>query len=191
MTYRIQAARDEIAEIWHRNGLLAGRLGRDVLGGQENYDAFCIAKDNIQDSTDAICTLSKRGFSADPCLGYLELCGVLQTVIIQQDGIKELANALGVELPKCLAERGSHWDKLRKSRNLLSGHPNRLYNGERCVIRRQQMSFSRVHYKRVKGGSKPDHGKHQVLNLGNLLDRYDADCADFLQRGVIPAVNSL
>jgi hypothetical protein len=94
----------------------------------DTFDIYCVLKDLLQDTGEAIGCHMQRGFSDSPMLAYIEFWGIMQAIIIQQDAImefyvllfdKQSKNDKSTELRKSNAS----WFKLRDMRNSCSGHP--------------------------------------------------------------------
>jgi hypothetical protein len=69
----------------------------------------------IQDTGESIQSHMKRGFSSDAWLAYIEFWGVMQTIFIQQDAIKELYEA--VIGSKLQIDKDSDWSKIRDDKS--------------------------------------------------------------------------
>ena len=87
----------------------------------DEYAAYYTAMYLLQDSTEALVLHRAKGFNPNELLAYIEIWGVLQAIIIQQDSIKTLYKILTKN--KISISRESHWKKIRDFRNLCGGHP--------------------------------------------------------------------
>jgi hypothetical protein len=93
----------------------------------EAFAAYCTAMTLIDDTGSAVRWHMKRDFSSDPMLAYIEFWGVMQAIVIQQDAIKELYEAVIGSKPQIDEE--SNWSKIRDVRNLCAGHPAKRTSG--------------------------------------------------------------
>ncbi|GKY88550.1 hypothetical protein [Sinisalibacter aestuarii] len=167
--------RDEISEYWLKSDkhLAEPTYGFDTA---DHYDAFCIAKDWLQDTSEAIMAHRKAGFSGDPLLAYIEFWGVLQAVIVHQDAICELDYSVS-ETRKKASEllSGNASQEIRQLRNLAAGHPtlnaSRLNGPARSVTGRLEKTYDQIDLM-VSGDSNVRIAK---INLGKMIDRYDAE----------------
>ena len=57
---------------------------------KDEFAAYYTAMYLLQDSTAGLGKHREKGFSPDPFLKYIEIWGVLQAIIIQQDSINKL-----------------------------------------------------------------------------------------------------
>jgi len=148
----------------------------------DDYAAYYTAMYLLQDSTDALSVHRERGFVSDPLLAYIELWGVMQAIIIQQDAIKKLYELLtGNKFPAF----GGKWKEIRDLRVLCSGHPvdkgenrkqpavrtfaGRSFGGyDEFTLESYSENIGNVEYPRIK--------------LGALIDAYAGEAAGFLER---------
>jgi len=177
-------ARDEMSDYWHKheNRVLWGKHPTCTFASNEQFQAFCVAKDWLQDTCEAILAHRARGFCVDPLQGYIEFLGVMQASFVQQDAINELHYALiGTRISKLDLAKMPAQQELRELRNLTAGHPTNKSVGEsrtkRISIRRQAMSYECIAY--VERSSKVS--SHKTMNLGQLLDNYDKEAATMMQ----------
>ncbi len=85
----------------------------------EWFGSVCAAMDVIDDAHEAIGEYLRR---PDGRIGYLEIYGVFQALVLQQDGVCELMKALGVDGYPADDPR---LKKAREIRNDVTGHPSR------------------------------------------------------------------
>ena len=178
--FKVATIRDAFSEFWHHHASHWMKQRHCGFSTGDQYQAFCIAKDQIQDTAEAMLCHRRRGFSPDPFAGYVEFWGVLQAVVLQQDAIREMEFAATGTRPT--GSGGVDRSAARKIRNLLAGHSSwnsRDPDGikRRCTIRRQNMGYQRISYTVYENGDP----KCPVLNLGDLLDRYDEEAANHLE----------
>jgi hypothetical protein len=135
----------------------------------------------IQDTGESVWSHMQRGFSSDPHLAYIEFWGVMQAIVIQQDAIKELYEAvIGLKLQIAI---GSDWSKIRDVRNLCVGHPAKRANGVPAT-QRTFMGRSFGHYNQIKyelwDARAPNQPSHPAFNLSAMIKAYDAEGAQAL-----------
>jgi hypothetical protein len=133
----------------------------------------------LQDSTESLMHHRSRGFpQQDPLQAYLELWGVLQAVIIQQDAILELSKVFFGEAPSTAALPG--WKKIRTFRNECAGHPanQSRRNGPtvRTVISRSFGDYSRMWYEKAESETVT----FPKVNLGQMIDDYVLEAESLL-----------
>lgn len=146
----------------------------------DDYAAYYTAMYLLQDSTEGLLMHRKKGFSKNPLLAYIEIWGVLQAIIIQQDAISTLYEALIKASP--IIPAGSKWKIIRDFRNLCGGHPvNKGKDGNR---ERAFMGRAFGNYKKVKievWNQKKKKTEFREIELVNLIDEYSAEAANLLQ----------
>ncbi|MGJ8629072.1 MAG: hypothetical protein ACSHXB_19090 [Sulfitobacter sp.] len=180
MTLKICALRDEISQFWHERGIHCKSLHSGFITA-DRFQAFCAAKDLLQDSGEALMVHRKQGFSSDPFSAYIEFWGVMQTIVIQQDAISELEFAISGKLLNH-KKMGAAWQRLRNWRHLTTGHPARKTHGEpvvaRCVTGRDPKSYTEINLLFHSGGPS----RHEKLRLGCELDQYEKEACGILRR---------
>ena len=111
--------REKIYELFHGSNSCAKYFFDKTH--EDEYAAYYTAMYLLQDSTESLLKHRERGFNADELLAYIEIWGVLQAIIIQQDAIETIYKELtGIELD---VPQGTKWMEIRNVRNLYSGHP--------------------------------------------------------------------
>jgi len=185
MTELIAAERVALSVYWHNKQQVWLNAPNFTFQSKEAYSAFHVAKDWIQDTSEVLSHHRSAGFASHWTVSYLELYGVLQAVFVQQDAIKQLHNSLkpesGDEWPS--HDHKSGWQEIRRIRNLAIGHPteppsprhNRL---SRCVIDRDDKTYDTIRLKKYPSSPEP----FEIINLGDLIDRYDAEGAKIIAR---------
>lgn len=137
----------------------------------------------LQDTGEALWTHRRREFSQSATLAYIEFWGVVQAIVIQQDAIVELAAS--VEAPKIGG--GIAWYHIREFRNLLVGHPANKASGRkggtakgpmRAFMGRQPKAYRAMTYE--VWDSYHETIKHPEVDLGRMIDCYEAEAADHL-----------
>lgn len=146
------------------------------FSSEDDYAAYYTAMYLIDDAHLALSEHRSKGFSRSSGLAYLELWGVLQTVIIQQDAIMELYRALTGEKPNKVMLGGS-WKEIRDLRNEISGHPiSSGYGKSRSFLGRGFGNYHYIQYERYNvSGQATELGmpiSSPEIHLGALLDCY-------------------
>lgn len=183
MTNSILDWRDRISVLWHANVNRCLNSPNQGFNTNDQYIAFCAAKDWIQDTAEAIQIHRNHGFSQEPHKAYLEFWGILQSVFVQQDAINQLEYAFtGQKEIDRSKDWYPGWREIREMRNLAVGHPtnkggNNKENTIRCVTGRQEKSYASIPLTIYEGSRH--YIKH--LNLGELLDAYDLEAAQILK----------
>jgi hypothetical protein len=88
-------------------------------GDPKTFHVVCSALDVIGDTTMAINAYVAMGDSGDYGVRYLHLYGVLQALIIQQDAVKHIIEALKLSLAD-----DADLTNIRNIRNMATGHPS-------------------------------------------------------------------
>jgi hypothetical protein len=96
------------------------RLNRIIRQEQRDFNRVASALDVIDDSQSAIDAYSKQTTDIELGQTYLSLYGVFQAVILQQDALSAMEDALKVTASKALTRRR---DELRRKRHDTVGHP--------------------------------------------------------------------
>lgn len=179
--------RGEIYNYFHGNQACQKFFFDDAQ--EERYAAYYTSMYLLQDTTESLFMHRKRGFSHDPHEAYIEFWGIMQAIIIQQDSIRELYEAvLGLELDKMLP---TSWGKLRFLRNTCAGHPAKRNRPEskskpltRTFMGRNFIRYSSLTYEKwEKPNSKSpsssplENISHPQIELGNLIDSYEKEAA--------------
>jgi hypothetical protein len=134
----------------------------------------------IADTGDSLMYHRQKDFSPDQYASYLEFWGVMQAIIIQQDAICELHEAI-VESAAVISQ-ASAWCRLREFRNRTAGHPANRSRGvpapQRTFMGRTGRTYSCVQYELwdAHTGAR----SHPVLDLGLILDDYDIEASAIL-----------
>ena len=129
---KVATIRDAFSEFWHHHASHWMKQRHCGFSTGDQYQAFCIAKDQIQDTAEAMLCHRRRGFSPDPFAGYVEFWGVVQAVVLQQEAIREMEFAATGTRPT--GSSGVDGNAARKIQNMLagrSGWKTRETEGER------------------------------------------------------------
>lgn len=149
---------------------------------EAEYVAYYNSMYLLQDSTESLWSHRRRGFSDDPHQAYLELWGVFQAVIIQQDSIAEIFEVMtGSELKR----KGlTTWVELRHLRNVCAGHPAKRDRPKsvpltRSFLGRMFGGYGTLKYEQWEPGVGTTHPQ---VRLGELLDSYAVEAERVLSR---------
>lgn len=173
--------REEFYNFWQSQATVWEKQLHCGFPSANQFKAFAVAKDWLQDTAEALLVHRRRGFDADPYQGYIELYGVLQAVFIQQDALAEMHFAIKGKTVPFERIGAVNSMKLRDLRNKLVGHPTRADRNPahklfRSVIPRQTMTYTEIRYVL----DEDDKHSHLTVNLGKLLDDYDKEVAAIL-----------
>ena len=181
--YEVAKWRDNLSELWHEN--IDKATGRNCgFDSQDQYLAFCAAKDWIQDTTSSIIVHRSEGFNQNRYIAFIEFLGVLQAVYVLQDSICHLRYSFtgrntGIE--ELLGPAGK---EIRNLRNLAVGHPTKQggmkkKEGSEAPIKRSVtgcIAYSYDHFEiSVYSETEKQWWKVERINLGQLLDKYDQE----------------
>ncbi|MDO9529799.1 MAG: hypothetical protein Q7J27_11680 [Syntrophales bacterium] len=139
---------------------------------EERYAAYYTSMYLLQDTTESLIAHRKKGFSNDPYIAYIEFWGIMQAIIIQQDALCELYEA--VTGSKLDTRNKQHWQSLRNLRNICAGHPAKKDRTKASPLIRSFMGrgfgdYSSVMYEKWESGSETSHPE---VYLGGLIDKY-------------------
>lgn len=137
------------------------------------FERYCVAKDTIQDTAEALLSHRQQGFTDDVYRRYVEYYGVLQAIYMQQDAIQSLFRLFRAP-DKIECNSFSNWQALRDLRNNTVGHPV----GRLKRLSRHQIAYDCVNYMWFPKENRP--GASADVNLGGLLDAYDSEAGQVL-----------
>lgn len=140
-----------------------------------DFERYCVAKDTIQDTAEAVMSHREQGFTVNVYRRYVEYYGVLQAIYMQQDAIKALFELFMVP-DKIDYSVLSNWQALRDLRNDTVGHP--VVRLKR--LNRNQIAYNCVNYQWCPK-DKPCSWKSENINLGTVLNSYDCEAGGVLQ----------
>lgn len=157
-----------IAEHFHQSASFRRSIGSDESRFAQYYTSMYL----IQDSMDSLLSHRKRGFSDDSLDAYIELWGILQALIIQQDSIAELYEA--VSMKPLETKELEAWRKLRELRNTLGGHPSKKDRPKTQPLARSFLGRKFGGYDALSYESWRAPGKvtYPSVNFGGLIDDY-------------------
>jgi len=163
----VAEVRDQIAQLWHAESNVWSKLPTFSFASEDQYFAFCAAKDWIQDTSEALLAHRTSDFSLDPFKAYIEFWGVLQAVFIQQDAIKQFWYSLtGAHELNPKPSQESAWDEIRELRNLSVGHPT--YNRHSKTAKAAKETARTVSGRQAKSYQ---HIQVSVYVAGNVLTK--------------------
>jgi hypothetical protein len=174
----IAEIRDKIYEHFHSSHACQKVFFDQAQEGR--YVAYYTSMYLLQDTTESLMVHRKKGFSSDPFEAYIEFWGVMQAIIIQQDSIAELHEAItGSTLD---TRQLISWQAIRKLRNKCAGHPARGGRSPTSPLTRTFMGrdfggYSLLTYEQWQAGGGISH---PALNFGELLDQYAEEAEDRL-----------
>lgn len=145
---------------------------------EDAYAAYYTSMYLIQDTGEAVEDHMSRGFSAQPYQAYLEFWGVMQAIVIQQDAIFQIHEAV---VGNILAKRASQssWAKIRDTRHLCAGHPAKRSRGygvtapQRTFMGRSFGGYNQIQYE--KWDAQTSKSTYPVFNLRQMIDDYDKE----------------
>jgi len=152
---------------------------------QDEYAAYYTAMYLLQDSTEGLAQHREKGFSPDPFLAYIELWGVLQAIIIQQDSIKTLFEIfMGTS---AVIPEDSKWTEIKHFRNQCSGHPvDQGYeegSKKRTFMGRRFGGYNGLMIEVYDENTKKV--KHESIRFGELIDDYVLEAVGWLHKIIL------
>jgi hypothetical protein len=162
--------RDEIYNYFHHNRSCQSFFFADAQ--KERYAAYYTSMYLIQDTTEGLLAHRAAGFSSFPPQAYIEFWGVMQAVIIQQDSISELYNAVTGTLLD--TTRLNSWQSVRSLRNTCAGHPAKKDRRKGAPLTRTFTGrffggYSQLMYEQWEAQGSISHPR---VRLGALIDEY-------------------
>jgi len=149
-----------------------------LAGNRDRFAQYETAMLLIQDAGEALWAHRECDFSPSAMAAYIEVWGVMQAVMIQQDALLELAAALGATKPVT----GVAWSAIRDLRNQLVGHPINKRSLSKTPLRafmgQQPKSYRYLTYELWDAGA--DRTTFPRVNLGQMFDAYESEAADHL-----------
>lgn len=179
---KIANLREEIYNFFQQNN----KCQQFFFDNEERYVAYYTSMYLLQDTTESLMTHRDNDFSSEPLTAYIEFWGVMQALIIQQDSIAELYEAVtGTSIEK--RNPSSSWLSLREFRNICAGHPAKKDRPNKTPVSRTFMSrqfgkYSAITYEQwqndgIKSLSIMEKISHPNVNLGKLIDNYAEEAA--------------
>ena len=162
-------------------GSSAGAAHFFLPANADAYAAYYTSMYLIQDTGEAIMAHMARDFSKDPLSAYLEFWGVTQEIVIQQDAIWQIYQAVVGNAPTIKQE--SNWRQIRERRNLCAGHPAKRDYGvtspQRTFMGRGFGNYNHIQYE--LWDSSTNQRTHPVFDLRMMIQAYDAEASDVLK----------
>jgi hypothetical protein len=149
----------------------SSKCGWQATSSHIDFERYCIAKDTIQDTAEALLAHRYQGFIDDMYRRYIEYYGVLQAVYMQQDAIEALFN-LFMTPERIDYAVLQNWQTLRDLRNNTVGHPV----GRLKRLNRSGIAYNHVNYLWCPNTKISSWGSKDV-NLAARLDAYDSEAA--------------
>jgi hypothetical protein len=144
------------------------------------YSSYYTSMYLIQDSGEAVLDHMDRNFSPEPMPAYLEFWGAMQAIVIQQDAISQVHEAVIECKPKI--QSGTAWRQLREFRNLSAGHPANRTHGvhapQRTFMSRSFGDYDRVWYE--LWDATTGQTTHPVIDLRRMINDYDSQASSVL-----------
>ena len=134
----------------------------------------------IQDTSDSILEHLERNFSPNPLQAYIELWGIFQGLIIQQDSIAEMHKIIVGTMPDLSS--AENWKELRSLRHTCAGHPSKRTKGvsgtRRTLFSRSFGSYEKIWFQTYE--SEKGESILPTVNLRRLILGYDEEASSFL-----------
>lgn len=185
----ISKIRGKIYDFFH-NSAACQKFFLDSMQ-EEKYAAYYTSMYLLQDTTESLMVHRESGFSENSHKAYIEFWGVMQAIIIQQDSICELYEA--ITGAKCKIDNLKFWKELRFLRNTCAGHPAKRDRPEtkpltRSFLGRNFGSYSTLTYEQwEKPKSKTPSDStwknitHPKIELESLIRSYEKEAEIKLQ----------
>ena len=138
-----------------------------LLQGRKGWNQLCSALDLLGDTTLSIESYWNAEFPAEIGRKYLMIYGVLQSLFLQQDAIKQIAEVLEthLELPDDLK-------KIRDIRNLSIGHPSKKGKGQKQTSHFiSRVTMSKGGFQLMSSNSEDDRTYFQTIDLIDAIEK--------------------
>lgn len=167
---KIDEIREQIYDHFHKSKACGDFFFSDEQAAR--YAAYYTSMYLLQDTTESLSVHRTKGFSGDPHEAYIEFWGIMQAIIIQQDALCELYEA--VKGSKLDTKGFKNWQYLRNLRNICAGHPAKKDRPKSAPLVRSFMGrgfgdYSSIRYEKWESGSGISHPE---VNLGQVIDKY-------------------
>lgn len=152
-----------------------------IIKNRANWNKLCSALDLIGDTELAIEAYPSLCSNQSDGASYLIVYGLLQTLLLQQDAAKHIADSLELKHIK----RPKQLDEVRIIRNSAAGHPtSQKENGsyKSCFISR--FSLSPMSFQMITSFSNTAEHKFTTVNIPSLLDIQKTYIAELLREVV-------
>ncbi|POB17835.1 hypothetical protein CRN36_11720 [Vibrio vulnificus] len=164
-----------------RDYINASRRQFQIMGNKANWNKLCSALDLVGDTELAIEAYPNLCSTESDGASYLVVYGVLQTLLLQQDAAKHIADSLELKNIK----RPKQLDEIRIIRNSAAGHPtSQKENGayKSCFISR--ISLSPVSFQMVTSFSNSSEPKFTTVSIPSLIEIQGKYIAELLKQVV-------
>ncbi|EPR3587244.1 hypothetical protein ACU440_004485 [Vibrio alginolyticus] len=164
-----------------RDYINVSRRQFQIMGNKANWNKLCSALDLVGDTELAIEAYPNLCSTRSDGASYLVVYGILQTLLLQQDAAKHIADALGLKKIK----RPKQLDEIRIIRNSAAGHPtSQKENGsyKSCFISR--FSLSPVSFQMVTSFSNSSEPKFTTVSIPSLLEVQGKYISELLEQVV-------
>ena len=172
------AAREAIYNHFH-SSLGVQAYFFDVSRADE-YAAYYTSMYLLQDTSEALWTHRRRGFSSRSLDAYIEFWGVMQAIAIQQDAVLELH--LTIAGARLNTRSLTAWSVLREKRVVCAGHPagrrHHVPAPQRSFMGRSFGDYSSIRYELWDANTRSS--SYPSFRLGDLLDKYDSEVEGIL-----------
>lgn len=187
---KIEEIRENIYDYFHGNESCQNFFFDDAQ--EDRYAAYYTSMYLLQDTTESLVVHRNRGFSNDPHEAYIEFWGIMQAIVIQQDSILELYEA--VTGSKHNSNLLTSWQELRYLRNSCAGHPAKRDRPTSKPLTRTFMGrnfggYSSLTYEKwekpkakVPSSSPLANISHPQVKLGNLIDSYEKEASEMMTK---------
>jgi hypothetical protein len=142
----------------------------------DEYARYYTSMYLLQDSTEGLLTHMITGFNENPLLAYIEMWGVMQAIIIQQDSISTLYKIIMGS--KLTVNDDSKWKEVRVLRNQCAGHPGNQGQRYRSFFGRGGISYTNLQYERKD--RETSEIEHPRINYQQLINEYAEEAYAFL-----------
>jgi len=138
---------------------------------RNNFNIFCVCMDTLEDTMSAIEYYFKFGVGSGIGERYIKLYGLLQSVQVQQDAIRELYKVFGYKY-----NFSKNCNSIRAIRNAVIGHPIDSRHGEcvtflsRCSINNEKFDIIQYDKTLNKDDYKEINYRELIINYLNELD---------------------
>lgn len=180
---RIGRVRTEIYDYYHSSVEC-----QQYFSLPENADEFAQYYTSmylLQDSVEGVQSHMCRGFNDDSSLAFIELCGVMQALIIQQDAISTLHKIVigeGIQVSS-----DSNWKAIRRLRNQSTGHPGNHGERFRSFFGRFDFSYGALEYERKD--RRVEQPERVTMDFSTLIGGYAEEAAEHLS-GVLATMRN-
>lgn len=142
----------------------------------DEYARYYTSMYLLQDSTEGLQAHMEIGFNENPLLAYIEMWGVMQAIIIQQDSISTLHKIIIGS--KIAPDGDTKWQEIRALRNQCAGHPGNQGQRFRFFFGRGSIAYTNLQYERRD--SNTSEIEHPEINYIELIHEYAEEANAYL-----------